>query len=196
MKKLIAAAALLITSVAATAQPFGLQMGMTLADLKRLGIKLEKIQKTENSYSAKSIPNGHSRLAAYSFVVTPKAGLCRVVALTPTISTNVYGTELRAEFDKLKDALDARYPGSEIIDKIMPGSIWNEPRDFMMGLLKKERALISYWLEAEHLPDSLSGVSLEATAFSDSKGAVVLQYEYQNINECMDEIKASSSSKL
>jgi hypothetical protein len=61
------------------------------------------------------------------------------------IVTNGYGEEIQTAFREICDALSATYGTPQIADFLKTGSIWSEPREWTMGLLKKERELFALW---------------------------------------------------
>ena len=119
--------------------PFGLQMGATKATVGTIKKDLP------NSMFEVVAPKPHADLETYVVQLTPKAGVCWVKAMGKTITTSVYGNELRSEFDKMREQLQSVYGKEKLLDTLRAGSIWNEPKDFMMGLLKKERILGANW---------------------------------------------------
>src|ERR1035437_1964643 len=76
----------------------------------------------------------------------PDEGLLKISALGNDIRTNGFGEEVRESFKTILDAVSETYGKPEdVFDYVKHGSIWKEPEDWMMGLLKKERTLDAYW---------------------------------------------------
>lgn len=194
MKDSILIAALLAISIPAQAGPFGLDMGTPLVELnKQMKLKLE----ITGVYSTPSVPKGHLDFGGYQLIVTPAQGLCKIVAYSQVISTSVYGTELASKFSSLESALSSKYGKPKKFDFLKGGSIWKEPRDWMAGLLKKERILSSYWLIKNlELPDSIRIIQLEAVAISREEARIELLYEFKNFDQCRDWIKSQIDSAL
>lgn len=194
MKHSTFAAVLLTVSVAATAGPFGLGMGTPLAELnKQIKLKPEK----PALYSTPSVPKEHPDFDDYRLVVTPVHGLCKIIAWSKVISTSVYGTELVSKFSDLENALTTKYGNPKRYDFLREGSIWNERRDWMMGLRKKERTLTSYWTnEDRELPDNVQAIELEAMAISTEQAMIKLGYEFKNSDQCVDWIRSQKDSAL
>lgn len=194
MKNLTLAVFLISISAAATAGPFGLNMGTSLTELsKQMKLKPEKLA----LYSTSSVPKAHSDFNDYRLVITPAHGLCKIIAWSKVISTSVYGTELVNKFSSLESALTTKYGNPKQYDILRNGSIWNEQRDWMMGLRKKERILKSYWTnEGRELPDSVQAIELEAMAINTERAVVSLVYEFKNSDQCVDWIKSQKDSAL
>ncbi len=194
MKNSSLAAVLFSVSIAATAGPFGLDMGTPLSELnKQMKLKPEK----PALYSTPSVPKTHPDFDDYRLVVTPVHGLCKIIAWSKVISTSVYGTELVSKFSDVERALTTKYGNPKRYDFLRSGSMWNEQRDWMMGLHKKERTLASYWTnEGRELPDSIQAIELDAIAIGGGEAMVKLSYEFKNSDQCVDWIKSRKDSAL
>lgn len=177
-----------------TAGPLGMEQGMTKADIERTA-KL----KPEGPYqfSASSLPNGHPDFTDYRLLITPEHGLCKVVAWTSPIRASSYGEEIANTYKRFHAPLTAKYGAGKEYDFLRSGSIWKEPREWMMSLLKKERVLSTYWTnDQKTLPDNLLSIGLEAVATGMEQGLVNISYEFSNLPRCIEWIKAQKDSKL
>jgi len=67
--------------------------------------------------------------------------LVKLAAIGKNVSTSVYGSELKDAFNEMEKSIIAGYGDSKRYDFLRSGSIWDEPKDFMMGLLKKKELL-------------------------------------------------------
>jgi hypothetical protein len=65
----------------------------------------------------------------------------------------------------------------------------------MMALLKKERILTSYWTEKE-LIDNIKSISVEAVALKSDTGYISFGYEYNNLSECMIELRSNQNKNM
>ena len=112
---------------------------------------------------------------------TPKAGVCKVAGLQNVPNPDEYGVEHRMAFDNIADKIVAKYgePKSKV-DRLLPGSIWDKPQDWLMGLWKKERYLFWDW----NLPH------LEIRLYADPEH-IELSYEFPNFNACRREAEES-----
>jgi hypothetical protein len=191
------ATALILNLNVAFAGPFGLDKGMTLDNLKK------QTELTPGNqpfiYTAKNLLNGHPDFGQYLLVVTPDYGLCKVSASSKNISTDSSGIDLKEYHKQLNEALVAKYgSASEIFDFLKAGSIWKEPHYWMMSLIKKDRALTTFWIPSKNtaLPDALSTISLEALALNTNSGYVRLTYEFDNMSDCLKIVNAKKNSNL
>ncbi|CUA85264.1 hypothetical protein Ga0061064_1174 [Pseudidiomarina woesei] len=114
-----------------------------------------------------------------------------------TINSSNHGIQLKSAFEELSDALDKLYGTSEKTDLLLPGSIWDEPEDWMTGLAKEERYLFNQWEGAgKGLKHDLESIALAAKALSSSKGYLVLEYSFSNYDACKQEAENKSSDAL
>ncbi|BAI80354.1 conserved hypothetical protein [Deferribacter desulfuricans SSM1] len=177
----------------AMAGPFGLRKGMSL---KEIGGKPERIG--NGIYKLIKVPKPHSAFEAYIVKVAPKGGLCWIKAIGKDIATSSYGIELKSAFQEMEKKLTAIYGEHETIDDLLPNSIWNEPSDWMMGLIKKERILIAIWdsEKGSHLPSDLKQVGLIAGATSGNTGYIAVEYSFTNKDSCDAELAKQEDDAL
>ena len=156
--------------------PFGLQYGMTKAQaIQIVGGQAVKENKGD-SLILTTAPRPHPAFEEYLLIFSPENGLLKIAAFGRDISTNGFGSEVRDAFAEIRDALDKTYGAGEIHNFLESGSIWNEDRDWMAGLLKKERVLTAYWDVAlkgavpSKLPNHITAMALTANALSTDKG--------------------------
>jgi hypothetical protein len=196
MKKLLSAVLISGFVTAALAQeqaaPFGLHMGMKQSELS-----VEKEGKKPGMFRLKTVPKPHRSFDWYVVQVGPKSGLCWIKAVGNDVKTSVYGSELKTELDSLRTGLGEVYGKSKFFDKLLSGSIWNEPNDWTMGLLKGERIYLSSWSveEGSTLKPGLNKILLAANATSRNTGYVSLEYYFDNYSACEKEI-ATEGSKV
>lgn len=180
---------------AAFAAQFGLSQGESLADISKVAT-LKKMKPFV--YSTPSLPDGNDSFNDYRLIITPDQGLCKVIAWTPDIESSVYGDAIKDKFAALYDALDKKYGMSKKLDALRPGSIWDDPQDWMMGLAKNERFLMAIWSSESgaSLPPDVEAIGLEAHGTSSSKALISLSYEFTNFDSCEAAIKAAENSSL
>ena len=196
MKKFIIAVlgvALGMSSIAAYAGPFGLEMGQSLNQIDK-----EAKQVAPNVYTTTKVPKPHSAFELYALKIGPKSGLCWVKAIGKNIGTSAYGIELKSEFNEMKRKLEKAYGKHETTDLLLPGSIWNEPDEFMMAMIKKQRFLMAIWdgEKGSTLSDNLESVGLIANPGGRDKGYLSIEYSFTNKEECDKEIAALEDGAL
>ena len=157
--------------------PFGLWMGMTLEEV---GTSLEQV--APGKYITATVPRPHSAFENYVLQIAPRCGLSWIKAIGKTIPTSVFGLELRSAFDAMETKLDASYGRHSRTDVLLPGSIWNEPGDWMQSFLQRERVLMSQWAP-EHksaLKDSIMSVGLILCVADSTSGYICIEYSFEN----------------
>ncbi|HBC7435777.1 hypothetical protein [Enterobacter bugandensis] len=179
--------------------PFGLEAGLTQKNIENMiGAKLKPLPDSVNLYTSDKLPKQNADFEMYGLLISPKAGLCQIRALGKNIDTDSYGLALKSKFEELSNSLSSLYGKAETTDLLLPGSIWKEPQDWMMGLNKKERFLSATWKGAKETPlkNNIDTISIEARANSSSKGYVYLQYSFTNDDVCQAEIEGAKKSSL
>ena len=166
--------------------PFGLKMGMTKDDFKE---PLEEL--APYKYRLIEIPRKHSKFEDYIGQISPVSGLSWIKAISATINTSAYGHELKNAFLEMREKLARVYGNSELCDQLSYDSIWNEPRDWMQGLLSRERYLFADWSQKSvkgRLPNDLENIYLSATALDSSSGFISIEYYFANHEQAAKEI--------
>jgi hypothetical protein len=173
------------------AGPFGFDPGMTKQQIiDELGQNAIKEAKGD-VLTLDNAPRPHSGFEKYILFIDPKRGLVRLDAIGVDISTSVYGDELKDAFNSMEESIASGYGESKRYDFLRSGSIWDGRKDWMMGLLKKERTLESFWPNNDFtkLKGQVTSIDLEAKALSEEKGYLVLGYEFVGFQEYHEEQK-------
>jgi hypothetical protein len=170
--------------------PFGLRMGMTFDQVKEVtGKQPELIQDYKYIVTP---PKEHNMFETYLVQISPTYGVVFIKAVSKDITASSYGTELMSDFDDIVSSIARTYGEYDMTNLLLPGSIWDEPRDFMMSLQKKERFIIANW-DREYdstLPDDIKSIYVSANALTGSKGYIALEYYSHNQEKAEAEIKS------
>lgn len=163
------------------AGPFGLEKGMSYEQVKQACGGREPVSVGENRYLIIPVKQ-HPYFVRYVAWIDSKDGLNYIKAIGADISTNGYGLEVRSKYDSLEASLCKTYGKCDRTSILMPGSIWNDPDDWMKALEKKDRYLMTTWKNKDgaNLPDDIVGIYLAASANSSSSGYICLEYEFSN----------------
>jgi hypothetical protein len=178
--------------------PFGVQMGLTKQQIVG-ATGAQEVPENRFSYMASKAPKSHVDFQTYEYTIGDQAGLCSVSGIGNDFDADSYGNAVRGNFATIEDALTKKYGEPTRTDKsLAEGSIWNEPKDWMMGLNKKERSYRVDWkASADHpLPDHLALIRLMAVATRFDHGALAILYRFDNNDACDKEIAASRDSSL
>jgi hypothetical protein len=176
--------------------PFGLYMGMSLNDLTAAGCGTKPV--APGKYLVDNVPKPHSLFEKYAVQIGPQSGLSWIKAIGKTIPTSVFGMELKSAFDSLETKLASTYGRFDRTDLLLPDSIWNEPRDWMQGLLNRERYLMSAWSKDKRstLTDSLTSVAVACTAIDTDSGYLSVEYTFENEPAAEAEISRAEDDAL
>ena len=172
------------------AGPFGLEMGMSKEQMKKelkmtFGNGLRSTGIGRFLYKVK-VPKPHSDFGDYYIIVTPEHGLCKILAVN-RMTTNGYGSNVKIFYEELKKKIVRLYgrPSDEY-DFLRAGSIWDEPRDWTMGLVKEERELKVLWLEVKKKTGSkIEAIKIECFGINREIVNVHLDYEFLNFDEAL-----------
>lgn len=180
--------------------PFGVEMGLTEEQLRKKIPELKKV--TDFSFVFTTAPKHFPGTSFYIALISKKSGLCSISAHS-TVKSSVFGDAVREKFSFIQSSLTDKYgPPTRSFDFLRNGSLWTDPEDWMIGLIKKERILASFWTKPEDpsgktsLPPTLSGIALEATAERISAADITIGYEFANFATCSEELKKSRTDVL
>lgn len=178
------------------AGPFGLEMGMTLSQLKK--ISDVKPSKVSYIYLASKLPKGNNSFEEYSLFISPKTGLCKIRGIGKDIDTSVYGTAIISEFDKIDQLLSNKYGERKKFDYLKSESIWSKDNEWTMALKLEERVLAAFWKEAyaSKLSDNIKNILLQANGINQNKGYIDISYEFDNFSICSGEFKHMEQDSL
>jgi len=184
----------MLTITSLFAGPFGLEMGMPPEEVTKLSSTApEKVN--DNLYKI-TPPKTHKLFETYVEGVSDAVGLFAIRAISKDIPTSCFGTELKGEFMDLVSSIERAYGEYQLYDFLRPGSIWDESRDFMMGMIEKERGLAAFWEKdaKSSLPDDLESVGVVARPASTSQGYLILEYTFRNFDEAQKKFREQQDS--
>lgn len=179
--------------------PFGLEKGLTISDIEAMiGEHLSVTDESKNIYRSESAPKNNKNFERYVLMISPTAGLCQVRAIGKNVTTNSFGHQIQSSFEDLETSLKSIYGTPKTLDQLLPGSIWKNSDDWMMSLYKEERYLMSDWhsSEAAPLPNDIENISLQARATGSSSAFLYLQYDFNNLSTCREEIEIGKRDSL
>jgi hypothetical protein len=119
MKTPIKSFVFLILIATAQAGPFGFQYGMTVEDIKKSGIKLEKSKTVPAEYKATNLPKEYKDWNSSVLVgITKKYGLVQI-QVTKKLENNEKKNSASKDFyDRYKEALKTKYGNSNSTNQI------------------------------------------------------------------------------
>lgn len=168
-------------------RPFGFRFGTPKKDLERF----VSVPEVGGVYATTRAPTPHPEFAMYFLVADDSVGLCKVSARSAAISINPFGEQAKRRFREFKEDLVERYGKGEHMDVLTPGSIWDEPRDWAMAMMKEERTVVSIWSKenGDRLPPNISTLGIKISALSVDKATIVAEYESIDAPACLARLK-------
>jgi hypothetical protein len=176
--------------------PFGLEVGISGDIIEKMtGETPRLVKESENLYLLDSAPKPNDAFEQYGLVISPTVGLCVIRGVGKTIQTNNYGHQLQSSYEAMRDSLAAIYGKPKTYDFLMPGSIWKDSNDWMMGLYKQDRTLAAEW-KGPGIKNNISGITIDARALGTDKGYFVVEYVFSNNPDCSAELKKQKTDSL
>ena len=158
--------------------PFGLKMGMTLAQITQVcnNIKPKHIEGDKYYvYPAKT----HPLFKTYIAYVDSSEGLYCLQAVSDDIKTNNYGNELKQSFGEIKDRISKTYGNPRMIDVVDSNSIWKGDSYWLTALEEGARIYAAIW--ERQLKDDLVRVYINTSAIMyKGIGWITLEYDFKN----------------
>lgn len=128
-------------------------------------------------------PKPHSDFSAFVVGATDADGICSVTGIGIDTSTNGYGTSLKTKADKIAAQISQIYGSpTERINRLVPGSIWNDPDDWTMAIAMDDRFYAHKWANVR-----VRGVEeIYVGVFADSSrtGRVNVEFYGANYEKC------------
>lgn len=172
------------------AGPFGLEMGMTLEEVKEAcSSYIYSISSVKDMYEIYP-EKAHSSFDKYYAYIDEKYGLYAVMAVTESIASDDYGTEVKERFYGIVASLSGKYGNPYVIDEIVDtSSYYTKDNDWVTAMRDGARKLEAYWEKSrdgvKHL-DNISSIKL-ITSCTYSKKEIALGYVFSNNNERLAE---------
>jgi hypothetical protein len=178
--------------------PFGLAMGMRKGEVEKIAGPLKLAGQTPNVFETAKVPRPLGDFENYLLEILPTSGLCAIRGIGVNIKTSSHGIEVMAGFKRLAGLVEAAYGKYGQADFLRTGSIWDEPEDWTMALLRQERVLQAAWDrdEGSTMKNNVSEILLNAHALNRETAYMILQYKFDNREACEAEKKAFSSGAL
>ena len=164
------------------AGPFGVELGAPIASLDAVG--------QENKFDFRSVPKPHPLFTNYSGWQTATHGVCRVLAISAPIENDSFGIASREKFEKVKTALTEKYGPGRAIEVLQPGSIWQDPKYWMMSIYKNERTHGADWEQVNSNGEEYGLIQLWVMGGTSSSSAIALEYRSKNFDACNKEIES------
>lgn len=142
---------------------------------------------TKDAFICVSAPKPHSSFDEYILWYVEGIGLCKTVALGKAVENDAYGERARDQADRIVRQIEKKYgPPTNKFDFLHAGSIWDEPRDWMLALSRNERTYAYAWTEEKGYisVSNVEVIMLEVRGFDRRAGFIRLAFDFGNISRC------------
>lgn len=190
MKKILFVCILALMPLFVFASPFGLRMGMTVDEIAE-ECEEGPVLVEKDSYLIKP-KKSHPQFVYYAVCVDEDVGLYTIMAMSISITTNKYGTELQDSFNKMKNRISKTYGKPQVKDEIRKDVLSSYKKDdyWFYTLKEGERELSATWEGNSSLADDLEFVTLKCvtvSGFYEGEGCLLLGYRFINAGSVEDE---------
>lgn len=111
-------------------------------------------------------------------------GICKIIAIDKTIDASFYGDEIKSKFFSIKAAFKSTYGEGKRFDFLRYGSIWNEPKDWTMALLSKERTLsTARGINKDLDINNIEAIQFDVEPLSTRKAYITVAYQFKNFSK-------------
>ena len=186
MKKIILMLVLMVSITSFGNEAFGFREGMSLTEIKEK-FGSDKVSSIGNDIYQVELNN---RLVEIAYAVMYEGKMCKLKVHTHVEITNIYGDSLKEKYQKFHDNISSKYGTAEDLNFLRSGSIWKEPEDYTMSLLKEERVLNSYWNKED------MSVLLTVTMYSKEKFDLGVGYEFKDFKKYVEAKKKEEESQF
>ena len=168
------------------AGPFGIDMGMSLAQVKAV-CKTTPKQIQGDAYEIMP-PKTNDMFVTYYVRIDPDYGVYWLKAIGKDLYTNGYGDRVKSEFENLVASIRSTY-GEETykVDSLKEGSSWGEPKNFMYALQIGDRELITAWAKTD-----MTDILINTQAFSEALSTLQKMLDDPNQKERASNILSDS----
>ena len=171
-----------------SASPFGLKMGMSLKEIT--AVSTAKPEKLDKGIYVIQPKKSHPQFKTYLAYVDKKKGLYQIRAVSPTIKTNPYGTELQNHFYDIKNRISKTYGEPIIRNEINENSPFQGDEYWLHTLKDGARTLAAIWGKDSKLDENLDLIVLECGVDNSLFGGpyLILFYYFKNSDGVEDDI--------
>lgn len=147
-------------------------------------------------YKCETVPNPHPDFEAVIIQYHPDLGFCFLKGVGRNVQTNSFGSNFKIMWEKISNQVSSVYgQPSKQVDRLLNGSIWDEPEDYMMSMLKEERVSLTLW-ETDPTEHSFNSIALTSKALSTETAYLNIEYYFPNSDDCDNKINEKDSSSF
>ena len=181
-----------IVATAAAAGPFGLEMGMSLEEVRVSCGGRQPVSYGGDLYTIEP-EEVHPAFCVYMVRISESEGLYFVLASGEKVESVMTGEIVRERFAALKDALCLTYGDCRVEDELASGSAFQKESEWMVALAAGERKLQAVWNRGvpSCLPDNVRQIVLAVSSVSSFEARLSVSYTFANYDAVMKEVNRS-----
>jgi len=175
-----------IMSLPLFAGPFGIDIG-DMQDDSKFNNFSKLSDDTPNYLIGTNPPKAHSAFDKYLVQFSIASGACWIKGIGKDIESDSYGIRTKSAIDKIAGQISKKYGTSEKSDRLLPGSIWDDPDDWMTALDQNERFYLYEWSRETGATMADTGVRkilLVAQSSGGGDGYAILEFYLDNHDDC------------
>lgn len=147
-------------------------------------------------YRCDTAPNLHPDFEVVVIKYHPDLGFCFLKGIGRETEDNSFGSRTKIKHEKISDQVSSVYgQPSRQIDTLLNGSIWDEPEDYMMALLRNERYRITVW-ETDATRHTFNKIGVMSNALNVDIGYVNIEYYFPTNDDCNKKIDENAASSF
>lgn len=175
------------------AGPFGIAMNTPIEKLHR---DSRNDSTSPGEYSLTDVPAPHPDLIAYVVMAFPETGVCGIRGVSASLDNDPHGSGIRSRVDALHDQLSVKYGAGKksdfCVDKYCSDQFWSQE------LSGKGRFYSYSWKSTPEnpLPNHVKAIELMAGADEDFDPFMIIDYMFDNFDQCLTLQKKSAAAGL
>ncbi|MBO4388019.1 MAG: hypothetical protein J5785_01100 [Spirochaetales bacterium] len=171
-----------VLSASLLAGPFGVELGWSVGDLARNGIRYEDHK--DDHYVAFEPPFAYYYMPNY-YADYDQDGIYCVSCFTNTIQTQKDGTELWTYYKGIQEDFNALYGlPYMIVDYYASDALRNQPQNFTLGLVNGAIKILTVWFIDMYV------IMMDIYAYSETEGDICCEvWEYSKIASYLGDLK-------
>jgi len=171
--------------------PFGIEMHSPVGQLEIVS------DLGQGRYSV-TPPKVHPSFTTYIVQATPSIGVFWIKGISLPLENDSYGSRIRELKDQIHGQLSKRYGPGVAQDGLLPGSIWDEPRDWTQALHANERHCFVMWEagNSDAIPSDLESLFLGVNGLSSDETSLCIEYASVRMKDAEAELQDMLSDLL
>jgi len=173
--------------------PFGVSMG---DDASKIPGCTPAPNGRNGLYICKTLPKPHPDFESYSLLSPKETGVCEISALGADIQDNGVGTRTQSKVDTIAGQIATSYgQWTKKYDFVHADAMFKDTEYWLMAVSKDERSYSYLWSPGQFATkNDVHSVVVAAHATRHDVGYVFLQFDFPNIDKCIEAAKKANAA--